>query len=49
MIWKEEIEEARVDMGEYACAMSDQEIEEILRQIKKMAVFVVNFMEREQE
>jgi hypothetical protein len=49
MIWKDEIEEARIDMGEYASEMSDQEIEDILRQIKKMAIYVVNFMEREQE
>ena len=48
MIWKDEIEEARIDLGEYASAMSDQEIEDILWQIKKMAIYVVNFMEREQ-
>ncbi len=48
MIWKEEIEEARVDMGKYASTMSDEEIEDILRQIKKMAIFIVNFIEREQ-
>lgn len=49
MILKDEIKEARIDMGEYASAMSDKEIEDILWQIKKMAIYVVNFMEREQE
>lgn len=47
MIWKEEIEEARTDMWKYASEMSDQEIEDILRQIKRMAIFIVNFIERE--
>ena len=49
MIWKEEIEEARIDIGEYASEMSDQEIEDILRQIKRMAIFIVDFIEREWE
>jgi hypothetical protein len=35
-------------MGKYASTMSDEEIEDILRQIKKMAIFIVNFIEREQ-
>ena len=36
MDMNEEIQEARVDMGEYASEMTDEEIKEILYQLKTM-------------
>lgn len=36
-------------MGKHASEMTDQDIEEILWQIKKITIFIVSFMEREKE
>ncbi|WP_288460446.1 hypothetical protein [uncultured Chryseobacterium sp.] len=47
MDMNEEIQEARVDMGEYASEMTDEEIKEILYQLKTMATFVVDFIHNE--
>ena len=47
LISLEEINEARIDMGDYASEMTDEEIEELLYQIKRMAMFAVEFIERE--
>lgn len=49
LISLEEINEARIDMGDYASDKSDEEIEELLYQIKRMAIFIVDFVEREDE
>lgn len=46
---KNEIEQARIKMGEYACRMTDDEIEVLLSQIKKMVTLAVELVEREME
>lgn len=49
LISLEEINEARIDMGDYASDMTDEEIEELLYQIKRMVIFIVDFIEKEDE
>jgi len=42
----DDINEARIDMEDYASEMTDEEIEELLYQIKRIAIFIVEFVEK---
>ena len=45
----EEITDARIKMGDHASNMTDQEVEELLCQIKKMVTLAVEIVERMEE
>ena len=47
MITKEEIEEAREVLWDYAIAMNDEEMIELLSQMKNMIALVLEFVEEE--
>jgi hypothetical protein len=47
MIWQNEIQETRKLMWDDALSMSDDEIIELLCQIKKMVALAIEFIEKE--